>query len=108
IVTAALNTRDKVLARLPYYARWLAADHGKLPADRIEQLLARVESAARGTHRLAKLADDGPGSPSDTAARLAEMKKLTAEVNADYGEVVKAFETEVAGLGNTVHPPNWH
>jgi hypothetical protein len=120
VVTAALNARDRVLARLPYYARWLAAyrNPGRLPPAEVEQLLSKAESAARGTHKLAKLIDDGPGSPPETAARetaaretaarIAEMKKLTVEVNADYGAVVKAFEAEVAALSNTVHPSNWH
>src|SRR5262249_13549518 len=105
IVTAALNARDKVLARLPYYARWVAGYRGKLPPGEVEQLLSRVESAGRGAHRLAKLTDEVPDNP---AARIAELKTLTHQVNADFEAVVGAFDKDVERLSNTVHPSNWH
>ncbi|HJZ53793.1 MAG TPA: hypothetical protein VKE74_02485, partial [Gemmataceae bacterium] len=105
VVTAALNTRDKVLARLPYYARWVAGYRGKLPAAEVERLLGRVEAAARGAHRLATLTAEVPESP---AARIVELKALTDQVNADFVAVTGAFDKDVERLSNTVHPSNWH
>src|SRR5262249_30976524 len=105
IVTAALNARDKVLARLPYYARWVAGYRGKLPPGEVEQLLSRVESAGRGAHRLAKLTDEVPDNP---AARIAELQTLPDQANADFEAVVGAFDKDVERLSNTVHPSNWH
>src|SRR6185312_5667113 len=54
-VVAALATRDRAFAQLPYYARWLANYRGNRPDEEIITLLDQAEKAARKAHELARL-----------------------------------------------------
>ena len=109
VVATALAARDRVLARLPYYARWLAAYRGRpgagLQTGDVEMLLASAEAAARAAHRINELAADVPAEP---AARLKELAAAGAEATREFGKIVKAFEAEVRGFTNVAHPSNWH
>jgi hypothetical protein len=68
-VAAALAMRDKVFARLPYYARWLAAYRGtRLPIE-VDQFVVQAENAFRDAHHITDLIDKGAPSPE----RLAEL-----------------------------------
>ena len=104
-VGEALRARDRVLSRLPYYARWLAGYRGTLPAVEQERLMAKVEQLGTGTHKLAALLDDVPADP---APKLAELKPLAAQVTRDFEEVARAFDEDAARLGGAVLPSNWH
>ncbi len=107
IITAAFTARDKVLARLPYYARWLAAYRGPIPPSEVERLLGKCESAARGAHTLHGFFLEDRADEA-ILGQLGNIDKLTKSVNADFDEVVKAFDAEVGSFANTVHPSNWH
>jgi len=105
VIAVALGQRDRVLSRLPCYARWAAAYRGKMtPAD-VEKLLASIEAAARAAHRIADLAADVPADP---APRLAEIAAASAEADREFISVAKAFEAELRDLTNVAHPSNWH
>ena len=72
-VAAALATRDKVFARLPYYARWLAAYRGSRPQTEVDRLIERAEKAFRDAHRLADLTAKDL-SPSDQLTALDQLR----------------------------------
>lgn len=103
-IANAVRVRGTVMARLPYYARWAANYRGTLPAAEVEKLLAKIESAAAASHAIAKLLADEV--PADPAARITEIAKLAAAAEQDFAEVVRIYESEVAGLRNVVHPSN--
>jgi hypothetical protein len=106
-VAAALAVRDRVFARLPYYARWAAGSHGKLtPAD-VEALLARVEVAAKEAHAIAGVTRDVPPAGDERAARLKTLAGHTRTATEAFDSLVKAFEAAAAGLTNEPHPSNW-
>jgi hypothetical protein len=105
VIASALAARDKVLGRVPYYARWAAGYRGKLPPAEVEALLAKVETAARGAHKIAELALEVPAEPAE---RVKELVAATAETETAFAGVVKIFESEIRELSNVVHPSNWH
>ena len=96
--------RDKVFARLPYYARWLAAYRGTRPQTEIDRLLDRAEKAAGGAHHLAEMtAKDVP--PVD---QLEALDSLRAETDGHFKAIADAFDEDVASHTNEPNPSNWH
>src|SRR5262249_33961829 len=71
VIASALAVRDKVLSRLPYYARWVAGYRGKRAPAEVEKLLAGVETAARGAHKLAELTLEVPADPAEPVKKIA-------------------------------------
>ena len=63
IAAQALRLRDRVFARLPYYARWMARYRGSLPASEVERLLTLVEKMADNSHQLSQLLEAVPEQP---------------------------------------------
>jgi hypothetical protein len=103
-VAAALAVRDKVFARLPYYARWLAAYRGSRPPVQIDELLDRAEKAANRAHDIAEMTTRDP-LPVD---QLDKLDALRSEADGHFKAIADAFDADVAGLGNTEQPSNWH
>ena len=103
-VAAALATRDKVFARLPYYARWLAAYRGSRPQTEVDRLIERAEKAFRDAHRLADLTAKDL-SPSD---QLTALDQLRAEADGHFKAISDAFDADVASFTNEPLPSNWH
>ncbi len=71
---AAFAARDRALAELPSFARWL----GELPPDRETALVKRFEEVAEAVRRLSRSLELAPPSPSALAP--AELARLTGEV----------------------------
>src|SRR5262249_15927043 len=105
VVAGALGQRDRVLARLPYYARWAANYRGKRSPAEVEKLLTGIEAAARAAHRIAELTADVPPAP---APRLAEIAAAGAEAEREFDGVLKTFAAELLDLSNVEQPSNWH
>lgn len=105
VVAGALSQRDRVLTRLPYYARWAANYRGKRTPGEVEKLLASIEAAARAAHRIADLTSN---VPAELEPRLAEIAAAGAEADREFTSVAKAFEAELRDFTNTVHPSNWY
>jgi hypothetical protein len=100
-----LRIRDRVLSRLPYYARWLAGYRGSLPDGEVERLLKLIEKMASDTHQLAEKLDD---VPAEAKLRLGEVKNLTSGLQAELKELQRVFDAESGGLTGVVLPSNWH
>lgn len=103
-VAAALSTRDKVFARLPYYAKWLASYRGSRPQVQVDQLLDQAENAARKIHQIAELAAKDPPS----LEQLDKLDALRSEVEGHFKAVTDAFDADIAAFNNTPLPSNWH
>ncbi len=103
-VAAALAARDKVFARLPYYARWLAGYRGSRPQVQVDQLLDRAESAFRKTFQIASLTALDP-TPLE---QIDKLDALRGEVEAHFKTVTDAFDADIAAFTNTPLPSNWH
>ena len=103
-VAAALAARDRVFARLPYYARWLAAYRGNRQPAEVEGLIGHAESAFRGAHHLAELT----GMDVPQVDKLAELDKIRADADRDFRAVTDAFDGDVARLTTEPLPSNWH
>lgn len=103
-VAAALAARDRVFARLPYYARWLAAYRGNLQPAEVEDLIGRAESAFRGAHHLAELT----GMDVPPADKLPELDKIRSDTDGHFRTVADAFDRDVARLTTEPLPSNWH
>jgi hypothetical protein len=110
-VRQALQTRDQVLADLPYYSRWLARrvtrDAGR--ADEVKTLFKVTEGLWENTHRLAALLDQPPPSqPNALQRRLEELKPLTAEVRqAFHDKLEDRFRTHCKAIREEQTQPNW-
>ena len=104
MVAAALATRDKVFARLPYYSRWLAAYRGSRPQTEVDRLLERAEKAARGAHHLAEMTGKYP----PPVEQLVGLDTLRTETDGHFKAIADAFDADVASLTNTPQPSNWH
>jgi hypothetical protein len=102
-VAAALAVRDKIFARLPYYARWLASYRGSRPQVQIDQLLDQAENAARKAHQIAELMAKEP-----SADQLEKLDALRAEVDGHFKALTDAFDADIAAFTNTTLPSNWH
>jgi hypothetical protein len=89
-VSAALDARDRVLAGLPFYARWVA-DTGADP------LVEQVETAARAAHHLNALLAEPPDE-GNAAEAVKKLVAHTTEANAALDAVKAAFDAKVAKL----------
>lgn len=99
VVSAALSARDRVFARLPYYARWVAATRGGpvLPDD----LVPKLEQAARAAHEIDRLMRaEGAG---DDAALAAQTTQAEA-----FDFVVQKFDDATALLTEQKQGSNLH
>lgn len=107
VVTDALARRDKVFARLPYYARWVAAPRGG--PDSADALVALLEQAAKAAHEIDRLCGQLPFKPdeADLGERLTELKKQAADAKR-LDEVADRYARLEANLGNQVQASNWH
>ena len=103
-VAAALASRDRVFARLPYYARWLAAYRGVKPPAEVDELITRAENAFRGAHLITDLID----KESPTPDRLVALDKLRADTDAHLKAIVEEFDADVARLTTEPLTSNWH
>jgi hypothetical protein len=103
-VAAALAARDRVFARLPYYARWLASYRGNRPQTEIDRLLDRAKFAAEKAHQIAEMtAKDSP-----SLDQLDKLDTLRAEADGHLKAIADIFDADVAALTNTPLPSNWH
>ena len=102
-VAAALATRDKLFARLPDYARWLAGYRGSRPQVQVDQLLDHTENAARKVHQITELTATLPQFD-----QLEKLDGLRAEVELHFKAVTDAFDADIAAFTNTSLPSNWH
>jgi hypothetical protein len=89
-VREALDTRDRVLATLPYYAQWLAfqqpgASREELPAG---QLLGQTEELAKDLVQLVGHIEAAKPGDRDLVA----LKGLTAKVEKDFSDIKQAFD----------------
>lgn len=105
IVAEALRLRDRVFARLPYYARWMAGYRGDLPAGEIERLMVLIEKIADDAHQLSQLLEE---VPDDAAKRLAEIKNRTGGMAANVKELEGVYDADARKLTGNVLPSNWH
>ena len=105
-IASALRIRDRVFARLPYYARWLAGYRGKRSTADIEQLLVMAEQAARAAHDIDRSTREVPAKELLTQ-RLRDLTLLTSQADDKLASIVRAFDDDVATLSNTTHPSNW-
>ncbi len=103
-VAAALAARDRVFARLPYYARWLAAYRGNRTQAQLDQLLDHADTAARKAHDIQEMTAKNP-PPLD---QLNKLDALRAEVDGHFKAIVTDFDTDIAALADTALPSNWH
>jgi hypothetical protein len=104
VIARALAARDRILARLPYYARWAAAARTgpALPQAEVDKLLAHAEAAAARAHKIAELA------ATPEPGRVGELKTLAEEADREFEALVKAFDVQAAALTNEVQTANWH
>ncbi len=105
-ISATLRLRDRVFARLPYYARWLAAYRGGIAPETIEQhLLVEVERIAAGVHELTELLEVVPEQPGPP---IVEIKKKSDALRKSFEGLETAFVKDAESLSATVLPANWH
>ncbi len=101
-VADALALRDKVFARLPYYARWVAAPRGG-PTN-AEELLGKLELAAAAAHQIDKLVREVSATPTDGDVNtlIAESKRA-----AELDDVAAAYDTAAKQLTDQKQESNW-
>ena len=104
-IAGSLRLRDRVFSRLPYYARWLASYRGGMAADKIDDLIAAVETTASGAHELTEMLESVPDSP---VARIVELTAKAEKLRKAFDGLQSAFVAEVESLSGTVLPANWH
>lgn len=102
-VRAALDARNKALAELPYFARWVAglSDEFEGDNDRPEKLLKLVEAIAADMHLLASMLE---GSDSSTLPKLTATTKRT---QAGLEELRRIFFDSLENLGAKDRPSKW-
>src|SRR5262249_25905303 len=99
-IRLALNTRDRILAELPFLARWVAGLHDEFQPARLQELLGTVETIAREAHQLsAALAD--VSFDHLVAVDVAKLGAAFDRLKQDYFE-------RTAGLHDEARPANWH
>lgn len=104
---AAYRLRDRVLSRLPYYARSVAARLVKPGAP--DPVLPRVEALAGLAHALAdKLEAPTTGDTADVLALADDLRGTPAKPGFD--RFVDEFDAHCAGLAAdaSLVPSNWH
>lgn len=103
VVAEALARRDRVFARLPYYARWVAAvREGPRNAD---PLLGQLEQAAAAAHVIDKLIRDVPARPTDND--VTALKKASDDA-AVLDSVATAYDEATKSLSEEAQASNWH
>src|SRR5262249_55793144 len=97
-VRSALNLRDRVLAGLPDYSRWLAQRYSdKLDDD----FAASLEALLSATHALAQQLESPEGS---APAQLADLVRRLSKGNQ---ALLDEFEELKSSLGQTRSPEDW-
>lgn len=99
VVVAALTARDRVFARLPYYARWVASPRGG-PAT-AKDLVLNLKQAAAAAHQIDLLLQE---DPAGGVGGLDAQTKLAAA----FEDVVRAFEKASSDLAEQKQGSNWH
>ncbi len=102
-VADALALRDKVFARLPYYARWVASPRGG--PKNAEELIGKLERAAAAAHQIDKLVRDVPANPTD--GDVNNLSKAATDA-ALLNDVAVDYDTAAKGIGDSVQESNWH
>src|SRR5262249_56647820 len=95
-VAAALASRDKMFARIPYYARWLASYRGSHPQTQIDRLFDRAEAGFFAAHGIAEITAKSP-PPLD---QLDKLDKLREEADGHFKAIADLFDTDTSGLTN--------
>lgn len=106
-VADALNARDRVLARLPYYARWFAANRSDNTGE-ITRLVERAEAAAKQAHEISRIAAAPPATEAELRSRIDDLDRLGQAATKDFGEIETAFDKEVNSLTGTELQANWY
>jgi hypothetical protein len=103
----AFRLRDRVLARLPYYARWAAGR--RVSADEAGPTLGRVKLTAEKVHELVHALE------TPESAGLARIQNLVQDLDGtdDRPGQFRALETEfkihlTTLRGGEAVPSNWH
>jgi hypothetical protein len=102
IVRMALQTRDEVLADLPYYSQWLAAHR---PDDGAAAMPPDAELWARA-HELAAVLDQSPD-----ARQLAKLSDLAKQVRDSFTAARTAFQAHAQAQSakkDVVVQGQWH
>ncbi|HMB06137.1 MAG TPA: hypothetical protein VKP69_20690, partial [Isosphaeraceae bacterium] len=102
-VRAALLLRDRVLADLPDYSRWLAH---RLPDELNDSLPGIVEKLWDDTHRLVQQLES-PGQGSDDGADLDAIKSLVRDIEEALALVQQRFEDQKLEIDRTREPGDW-
>jgi hypothetical protein len=109
-IRAALEIRDRVLAGLPDYSRWLPlSEHPTKPRPAGEpqstaDLTGPVEDLWEKTHKLSDLLEANRGGD---AARLSDIQKRAVDLKKNFEALEKQFQTHVATLDNTRREEDW-
>src|SRR5262249_46648478 len=77
----AMTERNRTLAELPYYGRWVAGLRNEFDEGESRKLLELVERVAEATHRLSSLLEDAK------PANLSDMPRATAAVKSGMTEL---------------------
>lgn len=102
VVRSALAARDRVLAELPDYSRWLAHRH---PKDVADKLVEKVRALWAEAHRLSARLD----TPSATASLddLAALTNPKSGVGAGLAEVARKFVDHQREYDADRRPEDW-
>lgn len=102
-VAAALAARDRVFARLPYYARWVAAARGG-PTKAADELLGQLVQAATAAHAIDRLIREVADGGSD-----ADLGRLADETTKADGlkAVAGKYDEFADGLGVARQASDW-
>src|SRR5262249_10220576 len=97
-VRSAIRARDRVMAELPYYARWIAGAQDDSHAT-VDRLLERIESTAAATHVLsARLEQVDPD----------RVNELNTSIMGEFLAIKSAFNEHITQLAPTPTPFMWH
>ena len=102
----AYRLRDKVLSRLPYYARWAAAR--RLPAGAAEPVLKQIEDLADMAHKLTDLLEAPTPGDTDAVLKLADTLQTGDATRPGFDRLAADFKAHCAALSEKAVPSNWH
>jgi hypothetical protein len=108
-VRRALSERDKALAELPYYTRWLAAEPLG-PEDDLARLWKNTHELRRRLEGPPSGKDaDGKKQTEAARAQAAELDKLTQAVEDDFKKVTDSHQKVAAKDNATANTQDrWH
>lgn len=99
----AYRVRDRILTRLPYYARWVAGR--RMRTEEAKPELERIKDVAARAHQLAALLETPDPSRLDAIRRL--VKDLDGPEGL-FGKFELDFSTALPRLSDRGVPDNWH